>query len=286
MNSKINILLLNWNSSSDIDSSIQNILNSDYKNFRIILIDNFSKEEDIDNLKDIYEKYKDLCEIHLLLNEENYGYAGGNNRGYDYLVDNNFKGDILVLNPDVMISPNTLFELQNSLDEDIGGVMCRTLKSDNSIMYDYIKLNGYFQKWLTANKDIVETDYLAGSCMLLNRQIIDKIGLFDESFFMYWEEVDLSLRIKNEGYKLISITKTSINRLDNPVERSSNAIYFTTRNSFKIYKKHNLFKLHSLMLYFFYSLLSALKYSIIYKNFIFIRKYFLGINHGSKFIFN
>jgi len=285
MNSKINILLLNWNSSLDIDSSIENILNSDYKNFRIILIDNFSKEDDIKNLKDIYEKYRNLCEIHLLLNNENYGYAGGNNRGYDYLVVNNLLGDILVLNPDVNISTNTLFELQNSLNENIGGVMCRTLKADSSVMYDYIKLNGYFQKWLITDENIMETDYLAGSCMFLNREIIDNIGLFDESFFMYWEEVDLSFRIKNEGYKLISTTKTSITRADNPIERSSNAIYFTIRNSLKIYKKHNLFKLHSLMLYIFYSLLSSVKYSLIYKNSIFIKKYFLGINHGAKFIF-
>lgn len=286
MNSKINILLLNWNSSSDIDSSIQNILNSDYKNFRIILIDNFSKEDDIKNLKDIYEKYKNLCEIHLLLNNENYGYAGGNNRGYDYLVDNNFKGDILVLNPDVMISPNTLFELQNSLSENIGGVMCRTLKSDNSIMYDYIKLNGYFQKWLVSDKNLVETDYLAGSCMLLKREIIDKIGLFDESFFMYWEEVDLSLRIKENGYKLISIINTNVIRDDNLIERSANAVFYNIRNSFLLYKKNKSFKLQSLFIYLFYSFLSAIKQTIVTRKIIFLKKYIFGFLDGKKTFFN
>lgn len=279
MNSKINILLLNWNSSPDIDSSIKNILNSDYKSFRIILIDNFSKEDDINNLKNIYEKYKDLCEIHLLLNSENYGYAGGNNRGYEYLVDNNLEGDILVLNPDVTVSNNTLFELQNSLTDNIGGVMCRTLNSDGSIMYDYIKLNGYFQKWLISDKDLIETDYLAGSCMLLKREIIDKIGLFDEEFFMYWEEVDLSFRIKELNYKLISTTKASIVREENCDKRKLNAIYYLTKNSFILLKKHNLSIVQLSKLQFKY-FIQSIKNTIFMLNINFLKKFILGFIDG------
>lgn len=274
----INVLLLNWNSSQDIDLSIENILDSDYENFRIILIDNFSKEEDINNLKIIYEKFHNLCEIHLLLNGENYGYAGGNNRGYEYLLDNNLDGDILVLNPDVTISTNTLFELKNSLYENIaGGVMCKTLKPEGTLMYDYIKLNGYFQKWLSASPETIETDYLAGSCMLLKREAIDNIGLFDESFFMYWEEVDLSFRIKKIGLKLISTTTTEIVRKENPPERNVNAIYYATKNSIKLYKKHDCFKLYSLFFYLSYSFLSVVKQIIIFKDLSYIIKFTKGL---------
>lgn len=281
----INILLLNWNSNSDIEIALHSILKSNYKCFRIILIDNYSRQDDIEKLKKIYRYYKNLCELYLVLNKKNYGYAGGNNKGYSYLTENDLDGDILILNPDVVISENTILELQNSLVDNVGGVMCRTLKSTGEIMYDYIKLNGFFQRWMETDEYIVETSYLAGSCMLLKRKIIDKIGLFDEKYFMYWEEVDLSFRIKNEGYKLVSTTKTSIIRKENSSERSANAIYFSIRNSFMIYKKYDYFKGYELLLYIFFSLLSATKQSASNKNFFFIRNFLSGIIDGAKNLF-
>lgn len=262
MDLKINILLLNWNSSLDIVSSIKNILNSDYKNFRIILIDNFSKEDDINSLKKIYEKYKDLCEIHLLLNNENYGYAGGNNRGYEYLVNNNLKGDILILNPDVLISKNTIGQLNIVLNSDlrIGAVMCRSINSDSKILYDYISMSGLNQKWLTSNTHFTETSYVAGSCMLLKRNVIDKIGLFNSNFFMYWEEVDLSFRIKKIGYKLLSTTTTQIVRKDNDKKRSYNMNFYMTRNIFLIKRLHPNISTYSI----FIELLKMCKVSLVY----------------------
>jgi GT2 family glycosyltransferase len=238
----INILILNWNSSDDISTCIKNIVKSSFIEYRIILIDNNSEESDKQKLKQIYHEYKNKINIHLVMNDSNYGYAGGNNKGYEYLKEQELDGDIFILNPDIEIAENTLYEMVKALsaDENIGAVMSRTLTADNRILYDCIKMNGFRQKWFQIDEDLVETDYVAGSCMLLRRSIINKIGLFDDSFFMYWEEVDLSYRIKNMRYKLVSTTKTYIMRKENSTERSINSIYFYTRNTFLLRKKFNL----------------------------------------------
>lgn len=280
----INILILNWNSSIDIKNSLKNISESNYTNFRIILIDNDSKEEDKVKLVETYNEYKNRYEIYLVINDQNYGYAGGNNRGFDYLKEKKLDGDILILNPDVNISNNTLEELSNALSNDIGAVMTRTLNTDNSIMYDYIKLNGFKQKWLQTIKDIIETDYVAGSCMLLKREVLDKIALFDEDFFMYWEEVDLSFRIKKLGYKLISTTKTTITRKENSNKRSRTAVFYITRNSCIIYKKYKFFKGIDIFNYMLYLFISNLYFSLKKKDIYYSLSMLKGLVFGIKSI--
>ncbi len=283
MNFKINILLLNWNSSIDIKIALDNIISSNNDNFRVILIDNFSEKQDRENLTKIYEEYKKTIEMYLVLNDKNYGYAGGNNKGYDYLVENNLDGNILILNPDVKISKNTISKLQNTLNDNVGGVMSRTLNSDGSLMYDYIKLKGFFQKWLTTNKETIETDYIAGSCMLLKREIINKIGLFDESFFMYWEEVDLSLKIKELGYKLISTTNTNVIRKENSSRSNQNAVYFYIRNSFYLKKSHpTYFSRLQLLLFLLFSFANQLKLSLKEKKSTRVKKFIKGFLEGIK----
>lgn len=245
----INILLLNWNSSDDIKICIENILKSDYQDYRIILIDNDSKEIDKKNILELFNKYKNDINIHLVMNDKNYGYAGGNNRGYEYISKMNLAGNILILNPDVSIMENTLTEMMHALKEDVGIVMTKTLISEGTILYDSIKFNGLKQKWEINGQDSLESDYAAGSCMLLKRSLIDQIGLFDEIFFMYWEEVDLSLRIKEIGYKIISTTKTYIVRKHNSNDRNIKAKFYLSRNAILLYKKHTNIKFYDLITY-------------------------------------
>lgn len=260
----LNIFLINWNSSDVIKESLEgSIIRSDLNDYRVILIDNNSYEDEKNVLFAIYEKWKNKCDIHLVLNDGNYGYAGGNNKGYDYLKFNKLDGDILILNSDVQLSKDTLRVLQDSMGDSIGIVMCRTLKPDGCVLYDFIKLDGFKQKWVSGHYQTTESDYAAGSCMLIKRDIVDKIGLFDERFFLYWEEVDFSVKVKKLGYRIISTSKSAITRKDNPAERNINAVYFYIRNSFYLRANHpEVFSLNQHIVFLTYSLLSQAKLCI------------------------
>ncbi|EOE2121892.1 glycosyltransferase family 2 protein [Vibrio vulnificus] len=233
----INIFILNWNSTNDIDGLLKSLTLSNNKVFRVILIHNGT--DDWNELVDLSIKYSSEFEIHVVNNGDNLGYAGGNNAGFEYLSKNNIDGDLLILNPDVILDKTTIDELvlaKNS-EKDVGSVMVRTF-DDKNIIYDSIVLSGFTQKYsICPTRTIISTDYCAGSCMLIDREMVERVGLFDENYFLYWEEVDFSLRIKENGYKLLSTTKSKICRKENSTERSSNAYYYFIRNSFLLRKK-------------------------------------------------
>lgn len=235
----INIMILNWNSSADILTLLYSIQKSNYKKFRIVVVDNFSDDADV--LKSLEKTFPEI-EIHLIFNESNFGYAKGNNLGFSYLEANKLSGDILIINPDVQVGVNTLQELifAKMQNKNVGAVMIRTFDEFGCLIYDKIKLSGFKQSYniLPINfRGVDETDYCAGSCFLLDRNLIREIGLFDESFFLYWEEVDLSLRIRQSGYRLLCTTKSSIIRKSNSLDRGVNAYYYYIRNSFILKKK-------------------------------------------------
>lgn len=234
----INIFILNWESVTSVCQCINSILKSSDKEFRIILINNFSSDSDLDEIRRLYFLLKNTIDIHLVENVKNLGYAGGNNQGLHFLNKNNLSGDILIVNPDVLISENTIAEMRKALVSGVGIISVRTLDIEGKVLFDAIKLNGFFQKSIfTTHKNII-TDYAQGSCLLINRELIDEIGLFDERFFLYWEEVDLSIRMKKKGVQLFSITTTQIIKNTNDFSRHPAAFYYSIRNARLIMKNH------------------------------------------------
>ncbi|USH03291.1 glycosyltransferase family 2 protein [Grimontia kaedaensis] len=273
MTIKLNVLILNWNSANDVAGLLISIAKSHFADFRVILIHNATSDEPA--IRGLYNKYKNIFETHLVVNGSNLGYAGGNNAGYEYLKNNGLDGDVLILNPDVRVSPTTFEKMHQVLmEQGVGGVMCGALDQCGHSLYDYINLVGFTSKYRHTDRDSVVTDYLAGSCMMLKRQPLEQIGLFDENFFMYWEEVDLSLRMKRKGYKLLSTTKCKITRAANDNSRSLNAIKYSIRNSFLIRKKHPEFGLLAHYYYLLGMLILATAKTVKYKSLSYLSGYF------------
>lgn len=257
----INIFILNWNNAEATKGCLNSIISSSDNNFRVILINNFSSHSDLIEIENIYRDYKSKIEIYLIENETNLGYTGGNNEGFRFLKTNNLSGDILILNPDVLISENTISEMKKALTEKVGIVTVRTLNSHGKILFDAKKLKGFSQKDIITDKQSMPTDYSQGSCMLIKRGIADKTGLFDERFFLYWEEVDFSLRVKKQGEKLISITTTQIIKKNNSYARQSEVFYYSVRNARLIKEKHpDLFSNLSYVCYLLRIFLLSVKY--------------------------
>jgi GT2 family glycosyltransferase len=257
----VNILILSWKSAEDAKECIMSVSASDNRNFRVILINNFSSESDQNEIHRIFESFSDKLEIYLVQNQSNLGYAGGNNSGFEFLTRNRFGGDILILNPDVRISPDTISELTKALTGSIGIVSPRIMNSEGKIMLDALKLKGYFQKKVITDQYLIATDYSQGSCFLIKRAIADNTGLFDERFFLYWEEVDLSLRTRKSGWELISVTTTSVVRKRNFIDRQPLAFYYSVRNSKLIKEKHpDFFSNGSQILYLIKMLLLTVKF--------------------------
>ena len=229
---------MNWNSAAALKKCIASIAASDYPSFRIIVVDNASRSEDLLSLSEIQRKFQDN-RLHIVHNLENRGYAGGNNAGFKFIEDNKLDGDVLVINPDVEVEPITLRVLASAIAENVGIVTPRVTYPSGKVLLDRTRLKGYRHKYMVdAPRPPATTDVSQGTCMLISRAAIKRIGLFDERFFLYWEEIDLSLRFKSAGYLLISVNETNVTKAHNAPTRIPACLYYSVRNANLIRRIH------------------------------------------------
>jgi len=147
---------------------------------------------------------------------ENLGFAGGNNVGIRYTIKKDEHGYILLLNNDTVINPNFLNELAEYYD-DITGICAPIIfkyNDTNKIWSSGGKYNiflGTYSNIATKIKEKQrETNFITGCCWLIKQKLFKKIGLLDDAYFLYSEDVDFCYRLKQAGYKLKIIPSSSI----------------------------------------------------------------------------
>lgn len=282
---KVNIIIVTWNSTNTLQGLLESIHPLGEIEMRIIIADNNSLDRSI--LRDIINNYKKIHEIIYIENNENLGYAGGNNAAKKYLDDNNLDGDILIINPDCVLDKNSIFNTVTEVEKytQVAGAMIKTLSPSGDVVYNSLKLEGYNHRFKIINTmaSSIETDYLAGSFLYLKRQALKDIQLFNSDYFMYWEEADLSLRLRSKGWRIISINNSHIFRRDNPNDLKSKAIYYYNRNAIKIITKpyfHG--NLLGLTLFLFKNFMASMIASCRLKSYIPLLEYFCGVFDGIK----
>lgn len=236
----INVFILNWCSVAQVERCVSSILESIEVTLRIFLINNYSTHEDYLGVEAIFFKTQSLgVECYLLNNKENIGYSGGNNSAYKFLVNSSFSGDVLIINPDVRVSPNALMIMLEALTGNVGIVTPKTLNANGRFMHGAIRLRGFSQEYMPElNKGFDVTDYAQGSCMLISRLALEKNQIFDNRFFMYWEEVELSLKIRKLNMRLIVANEAIVFREKNELSREPLVFYYSIRNSRLVKKLH------------------------------------------------
>jgi len=246
---KVGIVLLNWNGLEDTLECINSLNMLSYTNYVIIVVDNNS-DEDISPLE---EKYSDVV---VIKNKSNDGFAKGNNIGIKRASELGCDY-IWILNNDTVVATDSLDELVKVMDADskIGAVTNLIYYYDDKKLAwfagGFIKNGtpghlGYFKEIdLKTLSD--ETDYLSGCSFLARTEALNSVEGFDEKYFCYSEDVDISLRMKEIGYKLAfskyaivwhKVSK-SAGKTHSPIKeyyKARNNIYFLNKNKYpKIY---------------------------------------------------
>jgi GT2 family glycosyltransferase len=191
----------------------------------IFVVDNNSKDNSAQMI------LQDFPYVHLIQNKTNTGFSSANNQAIKKA-----KGKyLLILNPDTIIYKNTLdyclkfAEKQNNcgaigvqMVDKNGLFLAESKRSFPSPSVSFYRLSGlsflfkkstffnkYYLSHLDKNKNH-EVDTLAGAFIWIKKSIIDQVGMFDESFFMYGEDIDLCYRIQQKGYKNFYLGQTKI----------------------------------------------------------------------------
>ena len=216
---RVAIIVLNWNQPELTYECVNSLLGIDYNDFIVIVVDNGS------NI-DKYRKLRKLIEeneiVKIVRSENNLLYAGGNNFGYQFARQ--FDPDyVLFLNNDTIADRQFLRKLVDFMDKHnkVGVVGPKIYYSEKP---DTIWHAGGYVNFLTGKiahygireKDdsrwnvAREVDYVSGCALFIRRKVFDRIGGFDESYGIYTEDVDLCLRVKKMGYKIVYVSDSII----------------------------------------------------------------------------
>jgi GT2 family glycosyltransferase len=203
-------------------------------------VDNNSQDGSVEMLKNDFGS-----KIKLILNNKNTGFGPANNQGAKLA-----KGEYLfLLNSDTIIKNNILLELEKFLSEnkDVGIVAPKLFLEDGSeqpfAFGDYPRLLSLiFEKFTKAPKYLdnpFEVEWVSGAALVIRKEIFDKVGGFDENFFMYFEDIDLCKRVREAGYKvmvnpLVNLTHLCGKSPARFIKRKS--YYYESQDYF--YKKH------------------------------------------------
>lgn len=206
---RIAVVVLNWNGFSDTKQSIESLLKQDYTNFSIVVIENGSKDSSAKFLADLAVDLED-SRLHVIYNTKNLGFAGGVNTGIRYALNNNYDA-VALFNNDAVADKGWLSSLvtaSEDFDSDIttGLLLHQDGKTIDSTGDFYSHWGMPFPRNRGNDRQNAEkSSYVfgaTGGASLYRTAVFRDIGLFDEKFFAYYEDVDISFRAQLAGYKV------------------------------------------------------------------------------------
>ncbi|MDO6439637.1 glycosyltransferase family 2 protein [Cyclobacterium sp. 1_MG-2023] len=203
MQYSVAIVILNWNGWDYTQLCIKSLLEAGYSEDDLIIVDNASTDGSIPNIK------KQFPKAHLILNKENEGFTGGNNRGIQYAIKKGY-AFVLLLNNDTQVLPGFLERLIEEMkaSEKLAAIqpLIYYLGAKDEIWNaggDYHAWLGYSQTNYKIESDQPYlTDWISGCAILVRSTVLETIGLLDHNYFAYFEDVDWSLRMRSQGFEL------------------------------------------------------------------------------------
>ncbi len=286
--SKIGIVILNYNDYEETINYVEKIKGFKSLN-EIVIVDNNSTDTSYNKLKKI-----EKGNVRLLKSNVNKGYAAGNNIGIKYLKD---KVDyIIISNPDIIIEENVIKKLRADMDENPEiAIVSPVIKQRGELLRgwklpkikDEIGLNlNYFHRHVEKklkyddkryNSELTRVDVVSGCFFMIRRDVLNLVGNFDESTFLFYEENILATKLKRINKKSYIDNEVKITHNESvTINKTMASInkYKRLKDSQKIYAKYylhaNEFQMFILRFVYYISLIIA--YIIYFFNKLFKKK--------------
>jgi len=225
-NPRLSIIIVNYNVKEFLEQALQSIEKATVNlSAEVFVVDNHSVDESVKMVRQKYPR------VRLIVNEQNAGFAAANNQALRQA-----QGDyLLVLNPDTLVQEDTFVTMIDYLDKhpDVGMAGCKILNPDGTLqlacrrsfptlrvalpkifglsrLFPRSKFFGkYNLTYLDPNQE-TSVDAVSGSFMMVRKKAMDEVGLLDESFFMYGEDLDWCYRFKQAGWDIKYVPDTKI----------------------------------------------------------------------------
>lgn len=209
----LSIAIVSWNTRDLLDQCLESIFKTTHRiDFEVIVVDNASSDNSTEMVR---EKYPQVIVIE---NKDNVGFPKANNQVFQASTGRYF----LLLNPDTICQDGSLVGLIEFLHDHkkAGAVGPLVLNNDSTMQYSWAKFPTVWNELLGRldrrinNADYPQTvsaaqsmgpfmvDWVGGCCLVIRRDAVERIGLMDESFFMYCEETDWCYRLYKAGWQV------------------------------------------------------------------------------------
>jgi GT2 family glycosyltransferase len=252
----VSILILNYNTRELTINALRSVYQSVTAcRFEVILVDNASIDDSISHIQ------KEFPQVKLILNQENVGFAIANNQAMR-LAQGRY---VLLLNSDTLIQQDTLDMMLQFMDEhpEVGAAGCKLVLQDGTLdkackrgfptpsasfyyafgiskLFPSIPRFNQYQLGYKDPDDAYPVDCLVGAFMFVRRTAIEQVGMLDEDFFMYGEDIDWCYRIKQAGWVNYYYPRTQILHLKGASSRRKpvKIIYEFHRAMWLFHRKH------------------------------------------------
>lgn len=226
----LSIIIVNYKTKDFLLDCLGTIYQGDVPlTFEVWVIDNGSADGSVEVIKERFKKAK------LIANKENLGFARASNIG----LQRSRGRYALVLNPDTKFSSSIFLQLIQFMDThpDVGAVSPKLLNPDGTLERSFFyfptlarqffylthltrlipeSVRRIFSPTISEDNKPVEVDWFVGPCMMLRRQALDEVGLFDENLFMYSEDLDICYRLKKRGWKIFCLPGVEVIHIGSP----------------------------------------------------------------------
>ena len=225
-NIDLSVIIVNYNVEYFLEQCLNSVIMASEKlNVEVFVVDNNSIDGSVKMLK------KKFPSVLLIENKKNYGFSKANNQAIEKAQGRN----ILLLNPDTVVEESTFKKVVDFMDEnpDAGGLGVRMVDGKGNFLpeskrglptpkvaffkifglsklFPKSKLFGSYHLGYLNEHEVNKVDVLSGAFLLFKKEVSDKIGMLDEAFFMYGEDIDFSYRITQGGYHNYYYPDTSI----------------------------------------------------------------------------
>jgi len=206
MRVKVGVIIVTYQSESDIGPCLESLGRQTYSPFEVVVVDNGSDDGSVR----IARPYG----VHIIESKENLGFAGANNIGARYLIDERGCDSVLLLNPDTVSHERLIEELVETLysSEEFGIVQGKlflmnekNLLNASGIRHHYLYF-GYCEGYRKPDDNPSDRDIAvaSGACLMFRKETLAALGyLFDDDFFMYHEDTDFCIRARLLGYRVM-----------------------------------------------------------------------------------
>lgn len=246
LESDVAVVVCNYNKKEFVLSCIESILAQSYQNRDVYVVDNASTDGSCMALRECYGE-----QIIVIENPVNSGGSGGFNAGMEMALRRPYRYLVLADN-DIRMDAEALGRLhdymENHEDAGLAGTVILKMDEPETVMALGSRLDKdkyeYHDNFRGAiyNENLPETlecDYVPACTLMVRREVVDKVGLMDESYFLYWDDIDWATRIGKAGYRVVALRDAKVWHKGGGIAAPTTApIYYFMRNRLYYYSKY------------------------------------------------